>query len=206
MLRREYRVLEDETSMKRNIGILWTTLIILPTIAGCGKKMVAPPPPPLAETILEDSGTERLQESLFKGDQAVLSDQDIARILGTQLTLADRHRLAMLSLSSTNPWSEDLADTETKNFEGLLRALKSSPQLTEVHLLPSLLVPQKRTVPYLREAAARIQADLLFVYTARIQTFRKDRFLKSDGQDFVADGIGRVGKTRCAGQVTYGIA
>jgi len=41
-------------------------------------------------------------------------------------------------------------------------------------------VPEKRTVPYLREAAARIQADLLFVYTARIQIFQRDRFLKTD--------------------------
>ena len=39
-------------------------------------------------------------------------------------------------------------------------------------------MPAKRTVPYLREAAARIQADLLFVYTTRIQTFQRDRFLK----------------------------
>ena len=169
----EYQCLWDEASMNRNIGILASMLTLFSATLGCGKKMVAPPPPPKAETILEDSGTERLQESLFKGDQAVLSDQDIARILGTQLTLADRHGLAILSLSSTNPWSEDLADLETKSFEGLLRALKSSPQLTEVRLLPSLLVPQKRTVPYLREAAARFQADLLFVYTARIQTFRK---------------------------------
>jgi hypothetical protein len=180
MVRDGYRAPRDEASMKRNIGILWTMVSILSTTLGCAKKMVAPPPPPLAETILEDAGTESLQESLFKGDQAVLSDQDIARILGTQLVLTDRHRLAILSLSTTNPWSEDLADAETKNFESLLRGLKSSPQLTEVRFLPSLLVPQKRTVPYLREAAARIQADLLFVYTARIQTFRRDRFLKSD--------------------------
>ena len=62
----------------------------------------------------------------------------------------------------------------------MVKALKASPQLTEVRLLPSLLVPEKRTVPYLREAAARIQADLLFVYSSRIQTFRRDRFLKSD--------------------------
>jgi hypothetical protein len=47
-------------------------------------------------------------------------------------------------------------------------------------VLPSLLVPEKRTVPYLREAAARIQADLLFVYTSRIQTFQRERFLKTD--------------------------
>ena len=88
--------------------------------------------------------------------------------------------MAILSLSSINLWSEDLADTEAKNFDNLLRLLKSSPQLTEVRFLPSLLVPEKRTVPYLREAAARIQADLLFVYTARIQSYRRDRFLKSD--------------------------
>ena len=88
--------------------------------------------------------------------------------------------MAILSLSAINLWSEDLADTEAKNFDNLLRLLKSSPQLTEVRFLPSLLVPEKRTVPYLREAAARIQADLLFVYTARIQSYRRDRFLKSD--------------------------
>jgi hypothetical protein len=164
--------------MKRNIGILWTVVMILFMTAGCAKKMaMAPPPPP--ETIVGEMGTES-QDSLFKGDQAVLSDQDIARILGTQVRLTDRHRLAILNLSSMNPWSEDIADTEAKNFDNLLRVLRSSPQLTEVRFLPTLLVPEKRTVPYLREAAARIQADLLFVYTARIQSFRRDRFLKSD--------------------------
>jgi len=164
--------------MKHNIGILGTVLMALFMTLGCAKKMAAPPPPPPPETILGGTGAESLQESLFKGDQAVLSDQDIARILGTQLRLTDRHRLAILSLSSINLWSEDLADTEAKNFDNLLRLLKSSPQLTEVRFLPSLLVPEKRTVPYLREAAARIQADLLFVYTARIQSYRRDRFLK----------------------------
>jgi hypothetical protein len=143
-------------------------------------KVAAPPPPPPPETILGDAENERLQQSLFKGDQAVLSDQDIARILGTQLKLADRHSLAILNLSLMNPWSEELAETERKNFDNLVQALKASPQLTEVRLLPSLLVPEKRTIPYLREAAARIQVDLLFVYTTRIQYFRRDRFLKAD--------------------------
>jgi hypothetical protein len=88
--------------------------------------------------------------------------------------------MAILSLSSYSPWSEDIADMETRNFGNLVHTLKSSSQLTEVRLLPSLLVPEKRTVPYLREASARIQADLLFVYTARIQSFRRDRFMKPD--------------------------
>lgn len=139
--------------------------------------MAAPPPPPPPETIL-GSESNATQDSLFKGDQAVLSDQDISKILNTRLSLADRHRMAILSLASNTWWSEDLADMEAKNFDAMVQALKSDPQLTDVRLLPTLLVPEKRTVPYLREAAARVQADLLFVYTTRIQTFNRSRFLK----------------------------
>ena len=165
--------------MKRNIRTLLTMITIVFTAWGCMKKMAAPPPPPPPETILGDEGNGSLHQSLFKGDQTVLSDQDIARILGTQLTLTDHHRLAILNLRPSYLWSEELSEIETKNFDNLVRVLKSSPQLTEVRLLPSLLVPEKRTVPYLREAAARVQADLLFVYTTRIQTFQRERFLKA---------------------------
>ena len=166
--------------MKRKMRISWITFFSVFMAWGCMKRApMAPPPPPPPESILGDERNGTLQQSLFKGDQTVLSDQDIARILGTQLTLTDRHRLAILNLSSSYLWSEELADLETKNFDNLVRALKSSPQLTDVRLLPSLLVPEKRTVPYLREAAARVQSDLLFVYTTRIQTFQRERFLKA---------------------------
>jgi hypothetical protein len=171
--------LENKVLSKRKNRVLWAIVIVLFMTCGCAKKMAAPPPPPPPpETILGEGGS--LQDSLFKGDQAVLSDQDITKILGTQLTLTDRHRLAILNLSSINPWSQEVAETEARNFDSLLQVLRSSPQLTDVRFLPSLLIPEKRTVPYLREAAARIQADLLFVYTTRIQVFRRDRFMKPD--------------------------
>ena len=166
--------------MKRNIRIPLALISLALITTSCAHRVAPPPPPPPPETILGASENDSLQYSLFKGDQNVLSDQDIARILGTQLKLSDRHRMAVLSLAQYSPWSEDIADMETRNFDNLIHTLKSSPQLTEVRLLPSLLVPEKRTVPYLREASARIQADLLFVYTARIQSFRRDRFLKPD--------------------------
>ena len=69
---------------------------------------------------------------------------------------------------------------EAKQSDDLIAAFKSTPHLTEVRFLPALLIPEKRTVPYLREAAARVQADLLFIYNTRIETFRRDRFLKPD--------------------------
>lgn len=162
--------------MKR-AALITLTLATAVLACSCAKKMAAPPPPPPPETIL-GSESNATQDSLFKGDQAVLSDQDISKILNTRLSLADRHRMAILSLASNTWWSEDLADMEAKNFDAMVQTLKSDPQLTDVRLLPTLLVPEKRTVPYLREAAARVQADLLFVYTTRIQTFNRSRFLK----------------------------
>jgi len=167
--------------MNRNIQLLSITTMLAFFLCGCSAKRIAgSPPPPPPESILGAGEDDSLKNSLFKGDQSVLSDQDIARILGTQLKLSDRRRLAILSLSSNSWWSQDIADLEAKNFDALVQTLKTSAQLTEVRLLPSLLVPEKRTVPYLREASARIQADLLFVYTSRIQSFRRDRFLKPD--------------------------
>ena len=46
--------------------------------------------------------------------------------------------------------------------------------------MPTLLIPEKRTVPYLREAAARFQADLLLIYSTRVRTFQRDRLMGAD--------------------------
>ncbi|HYK90798.1 MAG TPA: hypothetical protein VE398_18640, partial [Acidobacteriota bacterium] len=154
------------------------TLLVSEIFQGACAKKVVPPPPPPSGIISGDS--DRLQESLFKGDQAVLSNQDIEKILGAQITIADRHRLAILSLNSRSWYDESLTDAEAQNADHLIEVLKSSPQLSQVRFMPSLLIPEKRTVPYLREASARFQADLLLVYTTRIQSFRQNRLLGSD--------------------------
>lgn len=50
--------------------------------------MMRPPPVPPSDTILGMSDrADRRDESLFKGDQAVLSNQDINRILSARITL-----------------------------------------------------------------------------------------------------------------------
>jgi hypothetical protein len=143
------------------------------------RKMATPPPPPPDVSIVGNDN-DRLQESLFKGDQAVLSNQDIDRILTARITLADRHRLAVLRLNSRNVWRQEIADLETQNSERFLKAFASIPQFTQVRFLPTLLIPERRTVPYLREAAARFQADLLLIYGATVRTFQRDRLIGPD--------------------------
>ena len=148
-------------------------------LSGCTGKHAPPaPPPPPISIVGSDDG--RLEESLFKGDQAVLSNQDIERILAARITLADRHRLAVLRLNQWNVWYRDVADIETQNSQQFLRALSAIPQFTQVRPIPALLVPEKRTIPYLREAAARFQADLLLIYGAHAQVFQRDRLIGTD--------------------------
>jgi hypothetical protein len=130
-------------------------------------------------SIVGDSDN-RLQESLFKGDQAVLSNQDIDRILTARITLEDRHRLVVLRLNARNIWVQEIADLETQNSEQFLKSLAKAPQLTQVRFMPTLLIPERRTVPYLREAAARFQADLLLVYGTGVRTFQRDRLIGVD--------------------------
>ena len=156
--------------------MLFTGLILL-NAAGCTKMKTAPPPPPPAYQGILGNDSDRLQESLFKGDQAVVSNQDIERILTVRVVLADRHRLVVLGLNTFAAWSQEMADLDAQNSEGFLKALGSAPQLTQVRLMPALLIPEKRTIPYLREAAARFQSDLLLVYTTYFRTFQRDRLI-----------------------------
>jgi hypothetical protein len=88
--------------------------------------------------------------------------------------------MAVLRLNSRNIWYEEIADLETQNSERFLKALASIPRLTQVRFMPTLLIPERRTVPYLREAAARFQADLLLIYGTRLRTFQRDRLIGSD--------------------------
>lgn len=161
----------------KHILIVMLSALLVSWTTGCAKKM-APSPPPPPPTLI--GGDDSLSESLFKGDQAVLSNQDIDRILTAKISMSDRHRLAVLHLNTRNMWVQPVADIEAENTERFMHALAAAPQLTQVRFLPTLLVPERRTVPYLREAAARFQADLLLVYGTGVRSFQRDRLIGTD--------------------------
>jgi hypothetical protein len=115
-------------------------------------------------------------------DTEVLSDSAIRRILDYRLELPSSSRLAVLQLGTRSleewRWSTEARPGEVSEL--LLKTLRSSARVRSASLLPSLLVPRQRTVGYLREAAARYQADLLLVYRTDCRTFERYRFLASD--------------------------
>ena len=108
----------------------------------------------------EYQSRENIDESLFKQDQAVLSNEDIERILSAKITLPAKSRIAILRFGQRYqgiPLSEEFAEYNRKIQQDFMAKLSSCERLRDVSLLPSLLTPKEMSVPFLREAAARFQ-------------------------------------------------
>jgi hypothetical protein len=125
-----------------------------------------------------------LGESLFPSDAEVLSNEAIERVLSSQIVLPAEGRLAVLRFGwqpDVRWWrSQSAIELHEEIIRGLLRKLEGCKRLRQVSLLPSLLTPEKQTVAYLREAAARYQADLLLVYRTTSGTHERKKLLARD--------------------------
>jgi hypothetical protein len=122
------------------------------------------------------------QKSLFSSDSALLSDDDIKRILGHRFLLQKQNKIGILTLgrSDWSGWSDELARAGSDVQSKLVAKLKSCPGVFDASYLPALLIPEKGTVGHFREAAARYQVDLLLIYQPSCRTYEKYRFLSPD--------------------------
>lgn len=121
-------------------------------------------------------------QSLFTSDEAVLSDGDISKILAHRYTAPRSNRIGVIALGRSFwfGYSEELARTGTDIQTGMVGKLRASPRVYDASYLPTLLIPEKRTVGHYREAAARYQADLLLIYQAACRTYEKYRLFSRD--------------------------
>ena len=116
-------------------------------------------------------------DSLFPGDGVTLSDEAINTILDYKYTPPPLSRIALMPFGRElrSMWSEELSLATDEMQSEVIARLRSSAKVYDASYLPSILIPEKRTVPHLREAAARYQADLLLAYRTYCQTFDKYR-------------------------------
>ena len=120
--------------------------------------------------------------SLFPGDAGVLSDDAINRILDYRYAPPALSRIALMpaGMEMWSGWSEALAVATEQLEQDVVDVLKASPRIYDAAFLPSVLTPERRSVPYLREAAARFQADLLLAYRNYCRSFQKYRLFRAD--------------------------
>ncbi len=120
------------------------------------------------------------QEAII-GEPVLGEDNNkIKELLYYRVKLPQKNRIAVLKLSKDNYWrfySNDFTELNNSLIENLISKLRSSNRVYDASFLPAMLVSEKRTVPALREAAARFQADLLLGYRSSCNSFQKYRFI-----------------------------
>lgn len=128
---------------------------------------------------------EPIVSSLFPSDQAVMSDEAVERILSSRLELPAKPRVAVMKFPgaerSRHYWSdEDYLKLQQAQVDKLSQALLASEQISEVNPLPSLMIPSRISIPILREAALRMQADMLVVFRVTGDTYSQYRAFARD--------------------------
>jgi hypothetical protein len=158
-------------------------------ICGCAVKPAAYEANALAG---EDSSydlsarTERAPDvtaSLFKDDQAVMSADEVATALNAAISVRPGAKLAVVRFGSMPywwGWSEDFVRLNEKIDSDFLGRLSQAKRLREVAYLPALVTPTSMTIPHLRQAAARFQADTLLVYRTSTRSYDRTKLFKPD--------------------------
>jgi hypothetical protein len=107
---------------------------------------------------------EKLEGSLFKSDTDALSNEAINEILSKRVEIPDRCKIAMVNLGS-RPYAR--TGNEGEYLKIIADAVAKSPKDGQVSPIPALLMPERMTVSSFRQAAARLQCDLVLMYWIR---------------------------------------
>ena len=132
-----------------------------------------------------------LTASLFKSDQAVLEDEAVDRILTSDVRLPGPHKIAVMRFPESGGmglryygsyyWrSEDYRKAQQAYIDTISQRVGDSDRISQVILLPSLLTPSEVTIPVLREAAVRLQAELLLVFRINSDIYYHPRVFIQD--------------------------
>lgn len=124
------------------------------------------------------------EESGLLGSMSLADEnKQILELLNYKIRLPKENRIAILKLSKDNYWrfySNDFTELNDSLVNELIAKLRSSKRVYDASFLPAMLVTEKRSIPVLREAAARFQADLLLAYRTACNSYQKYRFIASD--------------------------
>jgi hypothetical protein len=112
-----------------------------------------------------------------------MSDEAIERILYASVAIPEDARLVVLNYGNHRRhdwWSEEISNLDQEAVNSFLEAVRQSDRIVYASVLPSMVAPARQSVPYMRKAAARCQADLIFLYRTISKTYRRQRVLADD--------------------------
>ena len=156
-------------------------------LAACtGSRPAIPSPAPA-------SGPETITRSLFDPGTRSISEEDIQRLLNGRLDLPDTLRIALLHYGSGRVsryyqayWSnEEYLKIKQGYIDTFREELSGNSRVSRIILMPELLLGSRPDIFTLREAAVRLQADLLFIFSIHSDIYYEYKaFRKNEAKAF----------------------
>ncbi|MEL6674302.1 MAG: hypothetical protein AAFR61_18995 [Bacteroidota bacterium] len=131
---------------------------------------------------------EPITKSLFQSNDRSLSEENIQRLLDGEIRLPENLRVAMLNYSPTSGsryysqyWrNEEYLKLQQSYLDTFTGFLGQSDRVQKIMVMPSLLANKDAKLIQMREAAVRLQADLLLIFVLRSDIYQRYRVFQKD--------------------------
>lgn len=137
------------------------------------------------------NGDTLITQSLFNDRASTISEENIQKILDGTYKLPQQLRVAIVRLEPTLQlkryyWSdEQYLKTQQSYLDLFADKFKQSSRVTKFSIIPDLLISKTPSFTNIREAAVRMQADLVVVYAITSDIYSKYKlFSKPDIKAF----------------------
>jgi hypothetical protein len=159
--------------------IFYTILTTLVLISCSTPKYIGAPSQ--QQDKFSDNG-EPITQSLFSDKNSTISEENIQKILDGNFKLPQQLRVAVVRIDNTSPnrryywnyWNdEQYLKTQQSYLDSFADKLKQSQRVITVETIPDLLVAKPQTFTNIREAAVRLQADIVVVYSITTDIYSK---------------------------------
>ena len=165
------------------------SILIIAFLASCTTTRPLAHTPEMYPRIQQDT----LTQSLFQTKDQTITEADIQRLLDGTIKLPDTLRIAVYKYASTSInryysqfWNnEEYLSLQQSYLDTLMAPLKAHPRIGRLILIPTLMISQAPSITQLREAAVRLQADVLLVFSVNSNIYYKPKlFEKNEAKAF----------------------
>ena len=135
---------------------------------------------------LDNPGNDTLiTQSLFNDKTSTISEENIQKILDGNYNLPQQLRVAIVRLENVlqsrryywNYWSdEQYLKTQQSYLDLFSEKFKQSSRVINFSIIPNLLISHSPSFTNIREAAVRMQADIVVVYSITSDIYSKYKF------------------------------
>lgn len=132
-----------------------------------------------------------ITQSLFNDKASTISEEGIQKILDGNYKLPEQLNVAIVRIENNQQkrsyyWNDEAYLKTQQSYMDLFgEKFKQSPGVIKVSIIPDLLISKTPSFTNIREAAVRMQADVVVIYSITSDTYSKYKlFTKTDIKAF----------------------